>query len=156
MNSRLHQSFFWATNVIIAIALVWGFILAGSPGTERQRKFDERRMSDLGTIRDEIIASTTQWVGNNRTMKRDLPKTLEEAQSIAEYRRLNIMDPETGAPYEYFVTDTSRFELCATFNFARSEQYDVAWDHEAGRQCFIFDALSDANGPIRKPLPLED
>jgi hypothetical protein len=32
--------------------------------------------------------------------------------------------------------------VCATFERVRDEAGDVAWNHQAGRHCFDFDALN--------------
>jgi hypothetical protein len=55
--------------------------------------------------------------------------------------RPRIVDPATGAPYEYRVTGPSSFELCATFDGPRDEDFMARWNHAAGRHCFEFDLL---------------
>lgn len=156
--TSLHARYGWASAIIVGIALVWGFAIAGSPGTERLRKFDERRIEDLRLIQREIQAAVTNATPPTGmlTMKRELPKTLQEASEIALYQKLSIVDPETSEAYGYTVRGTSSYELCATFSFARDEPYDIGWNHPAGAACFQFDVLKTEQNPVREiPVPLE-
>lgn len=144
-TTTMHRSFFAAANVLVATALVWGFVLAGSPITERLRKFDDRRIEDLEVIQDEIVSiclgDERSRPPEERKLRRPIPRTLSELVEAARVRRPAIRDPETGEPYGYEVLGESGFRLCASFRFPRDEKYRVSWNHPAGRQCFEFDAL---------------
>ncbi len=143
----LHRNFFWGSAVIILITLIWGIILTGSPMSERERKFDDRRVEDLRSIQGEIgniiygikpnIPSPSELV-----QVYPLPQTLEEVQKSAVYQKVTIMDPETGEPYVYTVQDATHYALCATFNSTRDLDYDIFWNHPAGYHCFEVDAVS--------------
>jgi hypothetical protein len=144
-TTRMHRTFAGIASGVVLITLVWGFVVTGSPGTARLHKFDERRVEDLRTIKSEIeilcLGQSRHKSAQERVLVRPLPTTLEELAASAEQRRPEIRDRETGEPYEYEVLDESRYRVCATFNFARDEEYQPVWNHPAGRHCFELDAL---------------
>lgn len=146
-TTRMHRSFAGAASGVVLLTVVWGFAVAGSPGTARLHLFDDRRVDDLRTIKDEIgnICLGVQRFASpdERRLLRPLPATLEEVAESARERRPNLRDPETGEPYAYDALDATRFRLCASFRFARDEEHDPLWNHAAGRHCFEFDALRD-------------
>jgi hypothetical protein len=143
--TRLHRSFGGAAGALVLVTLVWGFVLAGSPAVERVRKLDERRIEDLQAIHDEIVnlslGDARAEPPDERRLQRPLPRTLEELAQSARHRRPDIVDPETGEPYEYIVLDETRFRLCATFRLERNEKSEPVWNHASGRHCFELDAL---------------
>jgi hypothetical protein len=131
------------------LLVVGGLAVAGSPGAERQRRFDERRVEDLRVIYGELL---NQVVGADwrepqvaPVLRGPLPASLDDVAVRAMRQRPRVADPATGAPYEYEVTGASTFRLCATFDAARDDPNDLAWNHPAGRHCFDFDALN----PVR-------
>lgn len=147
MTQNLHRTFGIIATAIVVIAIVWGFLIVGAPSTERQRKFDERRVQDFQAISSEMIVIVYEgypvWNTNEPpALQRPLPTTLKEAASLARNQRLNTIDPETSVPYEYIVIDETNYQLCASFNEARMQSYDIFWDHPAGRHCYEFDVQS--------------
>lgn len=132
---------------IVAVAIVAGFFIVGSPKEERLRRFDERRVQDLQNIQSEII---NYWLS-----KEKLPENSgllkDDIRGIAAPK-----DPETGAEYQYQVKGALSFSLCA--NFARPSlgvsqnipklSYPVGlpgqggyygdqnWKHDIGLVCF--------------------
>lgn len=146
---RMFQIFGWVLSGIVLIGIVLGFVVAGSPATERMRGFDEQRAGDLSSLANCISQYTQQY--------ERLPATLTELEnesrfSYCAYER----DPETMVAYEYSVVTPvhkttasvaeAEFELCATFSLAADgETYtsgyyydarDSKWArHEAGRDC---------------------
>jgi hypothetical protein len=140
MTLRSHAAFGVAASVAVAVALAWGFYLAGSPSTRRLERFDERRLQDLQTIAREIQRMVEDQ-NNKGTLKEPLPKTLEEAASRARDERLNPRDPETNEPYPFRVKDATTYELCATFARSRDSDVSVFWNHPAGRHCFTIKVL---------------
>lgn len=145
----MHRGFGIASAVVVLVAIAWGIILAGSPASERERKFDDRRIEDLRTISSEISSIT---LGSYRqptspdqlVLQHPIPSTLQEVQDQAMYQRPNIADPETGDPYVFEVLSETTYRVCATFNAQRSEQFDVSWNHPAGYYCFERDVLDQA------------
>ncbi|UPA21992.1 DUF5671 domain-containing protein [Candidatus Peribacteria bacterium] len=139
--SGLNKLFLTIATAIVGVAVVWGIVLAGSPGAERERKFDDRRVEDLRAIQNEI----TNIAYGNKPIRPDapvvaIPKTLQEISDQAVYQKLNLTDPETGASYIYNVQSATKYQLCATFSFERDLSYDIFWNHPAGEHCFDLDA----------------
>ena len=130
--------------VIVGVSILAGFFVAGSPQSERKRRFDEQRVSDLQTIQYQII---TYWQA-----KEKLPPTIEDLRDEL-LGFIPPIDPETGNSYEYRIVEDKSFELCAIFNTSLSNEYtrDIArpymmipgqpasfeiWQHDAGHTCF--------------------
>lgn len=129
---------------LIALAsIIIGFFIVGTPNGQRQRRMDERRMSDLQMVQTQIV---DYW-----TKKETLPTNLESLEdNISGF--IIPTDPETEKSYEYNILEPLKFELCA--DFATSDEdfqprgkntmyYDSPygsfqqnWDHAAGRVCF--------------------
>ncbi|MDP3999223.1 MAG: hypothetical protein Q8P76_01345 [bacterium] len=129
---------------IVAVAVIAGFFIVGSPREERLRRFDERRVSDLQFLQSEII---NYWV-----VKEKLPENLAVLNDDTRGVRVP-RDPETGeAGYVYTIQDALTFVLCADFARASlNESIDKMaprlayptgyygegnWDHTAGKVCF--------------------
>ncbi len=127
--------------VFLTLALViFGYFVTGSPQAERQRRFDERRVSDLQQIQFQIVEF---WRAKER-----LPDTLDELRD--ELRGfIPPKDPETGENYEYRAVGEISFELCVSFRTSNKEyakelvqplfpgelSQDL-WLHDPGRNCF--------------------
>lgn len=148
VRDPMMRFFIWAVVLIVAAATIGGFFLVGSPFQERLRRFDEQRVSDLQTIQWQII---NYWQSKGK-----IPASLDDLRDpISGF--VSPTDPETGASYEYQVTDTRAFELCATFKTASREtqmtgvrqpipagiEYGTpikgipdSWAHAAERVCF--------------------
>jgi hypothetical protein len=143
MSPRIHATFGLIASVVVACAVGWGFVLAGSPAMRRMERFDQRRLHDLQAIAREIRMMVLD--PNNEASRRQLlPKTLAEAAQRARNERLSLHDPETGEPYEYMVKSETLFELCARFTRARDSDQAVFWNHPAGSHCFTIDVLKRA------------
>jgi len=140
-SKQLNVSFLTMTSVIVAIAIVWGLVLSGSPAAQRLRRFDEKRIEHLRVIHQEIlnIVFNGQPYPPDASPQQPLPSSLEEVVAKAVYQRPEIFDPETGMPYEYRVVNSTTYEFCATFSTVRNDQYDIQWNHPAGRYCFTRD-----------------
>ncbi len=144
---------------IVVIAIVVGFFIVGSPGDERIRRFDERRISDLGVIQSEIIY---YWQS-----KEILPAVLDNLRD--DLRGVSLpLDPDTSAPYEYKVLSDKSFELCAVFSLPSDEKTvesntlvrpapsfgggfeNSSWGHKAGQVCFLRTIDPDFFRPLGK------
>ena len=139
---------------VIAIAIIAGFVIVGSPNEERMRRFDEQRANDLQGLQYEIV--------NYWQAKDVLPKTLNDIKD--DIRGIRVpTDPETGAVYEYAVKGDMEFELCATFRRASDETspqvarpvglyggMNENWQHGAGRTCFSRTIDKDLYPPLNK------
>ena len=51
-----HRVFAGIATAIVLLAVVWGFILSGSPMTQRLRNFDDRRVEDLRAIVNAVYS----------------------------------------------------------------------------------------------------
>lgn len=122
--------------LLILGAIITGFFIVGSPSSERDRRFDDQRVNDLSTIQSYLV--NTYWTNTGT-----LPENLSELNDPVSSFMVPV-DPETGMPYEYRVTGTNSFELCAEFSLpsreiaekARFESIDQSFPHDAGQTCF--------------------
>lgn len=140
MSPAHHKLFLSVSTLLVLAAVVWGFVIVGSPDARRLERLDETRLDDLQRIQREI----QDLVKDDEvpaTLKRALPATLDAVLALARRRRLSLADPETGERYGYRVLDERRYELCATFARAREADFGVFWNHPAGRHCFTVDVL---------------
>jgi hypothetical protein len=117
--------------VVVAAAIGAGIYLLGSPAEERARRLDARRVQDLSGI---ARAVDVYWTRNAR-----LPASLEALRTETG-ANITIVDPVTGATYEFRPLERENYELCATFEGeSRDSNREVDagfWSHRAGRQCF--------------------
>ncbi len=137
-----------AAAVLAGVAL--GFMVGGSPTTERNRSFDGTRASHLSSL-----ASCVEQYASSLGA---LPNTLAELTRSSQfgYCQSYLKDPETGMAYEYRIVTPSKpqgagyvgeFELCAEFvlpskgtaDSAPSVDYygmSTVWqEHGTGRSC---------------------
>ena len=140
MTWRFHAMFAACASIAVAIAIAWGFMLVGSPGTRRLERFDEQRLQDLQSIVREVHAMVAD-ADKPPSLKAQLPKTLEEVAERARTERVKLNDPETGQPYRYLVKNETTFELCTTFTKVRITDRSVFWNHPAGTHCFTINVL---------------
>jgi hypothetical protein len=140
MSIRTHALFGVATSIVVAFAIVWGFVVAGSPATRRLERLDEQRLKDLQTIAEEIHSMVVH-PDKKGELKEPLPQTLDEAIPKARGAKLNTRDPQTGEPYRYTVKDDTTYELCATFSGPHESDQGVFWNHPAGTHCFTINVL---------------
>ena len=129
------------------ITVVYGFVVMGSPMTIRKLRFDERRISDLSSLQNQIVFNFWQQKGR-------LPKTLEELYDPIS-GITPVTDPETFEPYEYSNDGKLTFTVCANFALPSSTGAKGApaipnpvfltkysefggqdWVHGQGRSCF--------------------
>lgn len=142
LGSQLPKILATALSVVTLASIVAGFFIIGTPSTQRNRRFDEQRVSDLQSIQNQI---TYHW-----TQKGSLPANLAGLNdNISGF--VAPSDPETKAQYEYRVTGTGTFELCADFKtvgpasnlnsprtlaYSPNDPYSQSWSHKAGHTCF--------------------
>ena len=134
--------FIGAAVVAVVAAIVGGFLVAGSPATQRDLRFDEQRIGDLQNLQWQVVE---YW-----RAKDVLPAELSLLEDPLRGVRAP-KDPQSDEPYGYMVLRPLTFELCATFErestdnygpeFARPKEFadgigDVSWAHSSGEQCF--------------------
>ncbi|MDP2647818.1 MAG: DUF5671 domain-containing protein [Candidatus Yanofskybacteria bacterium] len=148
LRDRSHKMLKTFAYVVIAAvtgATVWGFVLAGSPGSQREVRLDEQRVQDLQSIQWQIV--------NYWQSKESLPANLSDLRdSLSGY--VPPVDPVTQQAYEYGILGDLSFRLCANFDTASQDgsakdgsyayprpigpegiQNDN-WLHDPGRTCF--------------------
>jgi len=141
-----NRSVAYATATLVALTIVAGFFIVGTPQQARLYRFDDQKVSDLQNIQSQIVS---YWQA-----KRQLPMALSDLGSaINNFSVPN--DPQSGTAYEYAVKGPLSFELCAAFNAptqgntaARAAPIAPApygvkgtplqdnWQHGAGHTCF--------------------
>ena len=163
--SSLPKTLAWSSSGILMAAIVAGFFIVGTPGYQRDRRFDERRTGDLQTIQSQIL---NYWV-----QKRALPEDLTPVSAFYT-GWMAPADPETGNPYGYRRTNELSFDVCANFStetpevlkgkvtqvtapvYAKpirgpfpisAEPPYVDWSHERGEKCFSFTINPDLYPP---------
>jgi len=131
---------------LIALSVILGFIVSGSPTTERNRTFDRTRA--------EHLSSLSNCIENYAGTFGQLPASFADLKQTSQFSYCSgyMQDPETATPYDYRVVAPSRvdgavkvgeFELCANFAFASAVNADVlgyannsVWNsHTAGKSC---------------------
>lgn len=122
--------------ILVILAIVVGFMVIGSPRTQRLVKYDEQRVNDLESINQSIIYYFE--------MKGSLPDSLSEVADSGSYMLLPT-DPETHTSYEYIMIGQSAkaYKLCASFNTDSTTSkattgYQNSWNHPAGHYCFSY------------------
>jgi hypothetical protein len=117
--------------LVVAAAVTTGIVIIGSPGEERTRRLDARRVEDLQAISAAIA------VYHKRHQR--VPMSLEEL-SMEPGLSSVPRDPVTGESYAYRTFNANSYELCSTFERetadARAADF---WSHGAGTQCFTQD-----------------
>lgn len=134
------KKFVWSISALVAIVVIAGFFIIGSPAKERIRRFDEERINNLQSIQFAIV--------NYWTNKRILPENLSVLEDPISGYKIPT-DPQTNESYEYNIKGSESFELCAVFGLPGDSQnsglesprptggdYSQNWDHSAGRVCF--------------------
>ncbi len=138
-TSKTPKKLAWTVSFAVLASIIGGFFIIGTPAVQRDRRFDEQRVSDLQTLQNEIV--------NYWTQKEKLPQNLGELEdSISGF--IVLKDPASDASYEYNVIDPLSFELCATFKTSskdfgsmepslyRGNVFQQNWEHTAERTCF--------------------
>lgn len=127
---------------LVAVTIVSGFFIVGTPADARKARFDNERVYALQDIQSRV---TSYWQA-----KRVLPASLAALSDALTYGPLPV-DPESGASYTYRTIGGLSFELCALFNSESRTGYaetrarvpegikgmtQDTWVHEAGEVCF--------------------
>jgi hypothetical protein len=114
--------------LLVVLAVTWGVILIGSPGEERTRRLDARRVEDLQGI--------SRAVEVYHARHQSTPASLEELSSEPGLSTIP-RDPVTGQPYAYRRFNANSYELCGTFDRETGDtRAATLWSHGVGAQCF--------------------
>ncbi len=135
------ELFRWVALVFVAVSVVTGFFVVGSPTDARNSQYDNRRISDLQELQSMVVGYYQR--------KQVLPTSSNDLKDPLSYAIVPT-DPETGAAYPYRATGPRTFEICATFatdasgsgqtipdstprHFGIADEY---WRHPIGEACF--------------------
>ena len=95
-----------AAGTAVVAAVVFGLVLLGPPAQERERRIDDRRVTDL----HGIAAATNLY----RTRHGRLPASLDDLAAEPGLR-ISTRDPTSSEMYGYRALDDGHYEVCATF-----------------------------------------
>ncbi|KKQ92923.1 MAG: hypothetical protein UT16_C0002G0013 [Candidatus Azambacteria bacterium GW2011_GWA2_39_10] len=163
ISETAKKVFIYAIIAIVAVAVAAGFFIVGSPQSERLRRFDDQRVSDLQIIQGQIIY---YWQN-----KEKLPAMINDLKDpISGFNPGK--DPQTGTDYIYEIKGDLEFALCANFNLPSKEYLEGAkpyiefssrpyppqhilssdsnWSHVAGLVCFERTIDPELYRPIQK------
>lgn len=136
----------WAivSGLFVLAALILGFVVFGSPRTQRLYRVDNQKVASLQRIQEGVLR---YWQS-----KDVLPLSIE-AMNVSffnSYEQLPLKDDE-GKAFTYEVTGTYSFDLCAEFNLdasplgGRNSSYSYPvpagdsfsnWTYKKGQFCF--------------------
>ena len=146
--------FEWAAIAVVLAALVWGFASIENPAAKRARGNDASRQRLLSSITYQIQSFYGHPGQEYDTGRGRLPKSFEDLATFDSNGYIpETNDPITKQPFEYRVTGSKTYELCATFETDVSAEtikalkdrygdyYDYGgsnkeWYHPKGRHCF--------------------
>ncbi len=142
LKDRDEKIFKWwiiATSAVVALSLVLGFYVMGSPLTQRLKRMDADRINSLTQIQWQVI--------NYWQKKGELPKDINELNDpISGF--IVPTDPETEIPYQYEAIGDKMFKLCANFSLENDKLSAIPakpryvspenenWFHKQGQNCF--------------------
>jgi len=145
ISTSLAKNFTVGISVFVVVSIVTGFVVMGSPATQRMKRFDQARVYDLQNLQQQI---TTYWQS-----KETLPRSLEDLRDPLVGFSVPT-DPQTGLPYEYRTQGNLTFVLCAVFELPNSDSEQIKpkmsraispeygifgeenWVHNQGEECF--------------------
>lgn len=158
---KMRERFGYGSSAFVIIAIVVGFLVMGSPYTQKEKRLDAERVSGLQTIQSQIVS---YWQA-----KQTLPKILENIKDPLSGFVVPV-DPTTQAQYEYVVKGKYSFQLCATFSketptpasasgyatpaYPYKNGMDENWQHGAGKVCFERTVDPDRYPPLSANVKL--
>ncbi|MFH1393159.1 MAG: hypothetical protein ABIG73_02160, partial [Patescibacteria group bacterium] len=144
-----------ASAILVIIAIIFGFIVGGTPLEARLRNQDIKRTSNL----QELSSCVSSFAFDNNR----LPVDLNEMKSGVRYSYCasNTTDPETQKEYKYRVVSGNQFELCGEFARSTVNEFPIAdyygkWQkHDKGQICETQTVTFDKQGiPPGSTLPI--
>ncbi len=135
---------FWRilSAILVIGSIVLGFMVTGSPRTQRLANYDQLKINDLQNIQSQVIQ---YW-----QMKGEIPENLDVLRDPLSSYNFIPLDPQTGQSYEYQKTGEMSFSICAEFNLdsvssranpriSNVMKYGLEnenWNHAEGVNCF--------------------
>lgn len=135
---------------IVALSIIGGFFIIGSPIEARLHKIDNQRINDLSVIQSQVLQF---W-----QYKEALPENIGELNDPLSGFILPV-DPSTGSSYRYESTSDASFKICATFDaesieseLTRPASFEDNWQHTSGEVCFDRTIDPERYPPFPKPV----
>ncbi|MCU1243626.1 MAG: hypothetical protein JWO71_4352 [Candidatus Acidoferrum typicum] len=120
-----------AATIAVAVVVILGFRVLGSPASQRLVQADLRTVGAIAELAQQI---NQKWA----TGARPLPADLNKLPSALK------QDPVTGKPFVYHAKSNDEYELCASFATDNRNAPTVntadPWIHPQGDYCFQFQA----------------
>lgn len=131
-KDQIIKLYFFNSLVFVLAVFVFSLFIVESPAETRNKKLDERIISNFYQIDSEINRYFSE--------KGSLPQSFDELKNEYAYlMESTFTDPETGKRFDYLIVDGEKYKLCATFrssNIVDNSNFDSGrWPHEAGYQC---------------------
>ncbi|MFA7216679.1 MAG: DUF5671 domain-containing protein [Candidatus Paceibacterota bacterium] len=152
LTSKSKKVWLVSSLVLVILSIVLGFVVIGSPKTQRLKKYDMQKVSDIQQLQSEVVSF---WQING-----ELPKSLPELKD--QYGYVSLNQPQSEKPYEYSTLSLKSFEICADFSF-KSEKNNLYsrsiidtkynyntpsdWSYDQGRSCFTYVINEDIYKP---------
>ena len=121
LTSSLRKVSVIVTSILVIAAIVVGFMVIGSPRTQRLMKYDQAKVSDLQNLASQVRSFYE--------ISKVLPTSLEQMSQSNSYGGYSFLDTQTQKPYTYKIVSDGIFEVCAEFNLdgtvpaAKSNEY---------------------------------
>jgi uncharacterized membrane protein YidH (DUF202 family) len=114
-KDKIMKIFFFSSVLLVIIIFISSWFFVESPKVARERKIDEKVMSN--------IHSLESYINSYYEKEEKLPEDLSEVNSVAEVINFNqfLINPVSGEKIEYKKTGEKEFELCANF---RTDSYE--------------------------------
>ncbi|MDD4409902.1 MAG: DUF5671 domain-containing protein [Candidatus Pacebacteria bacterium] len=135
INHSFNKKYFICSLSVVLIIFISSFFIVESPMEARNRKMDQKIISNL----DAINRGVDQYYNDKKVLPENLDMIKAEGYSYIDTSQ--FIDETTSGYYEYRVIDDKKFELCATFNSSNmnadnnNNYYDMNWRHDKGHQC---------------------
>lgn len=128
---RNHQIAVGLIGILVAVVVLLGFTVIGSPVSQQIIRYDETRYSDFQQIKVQV----ENYYSNNETLPTEL--------TDINFNNLNLNDPISNQPYEYKVVDEDDYQLCTEFateaesfrQYSSNTYYDIPIKHTKGYSC---------------------
>lgn len=134
-----------ATIALVLFALVGSFFIMGSPKTQRLRRIDDQRVMSLQNMHYAVQDYYTEF--------KTLPTSTDQVFARVSPGANTASDPQTGELYQYEVTGSTTYKLCATFSLMSYEREwamsgagristmglygtEADWTHDGGYYCY--------------------
>ncbi|HUF66984.1 MAG TPA: hypothetical protein VMM17_13495 [Gemmatimonadaceae bacterium] len=131
---------------VVAIAIIAGLYVLGSPAEQRLRRMDEVRTQELIAT---SYALDAYW-RRNQQLPASLDELLQDRDASAILAGIDVI-----ATQGYKPRGPATYELCASFNRPSSEPGEVPggpfWSHGEGTQCFVLEVEAADFQPFDTP-----